>query len=377
MRPKIPPFKTAAEGAVAVQAYFRQVLHDVPFTELMHALFQSKAYVKMVKDKEPFDPHKLHFSEISSECPALPILSVTQGEHSERELNSYMKSGELHEMALLGVLEWGHPGEFEYQFTPSTIPSETQAHMDAIWRTRKVIFELKSAGVGAKDLNKFPLRSHQLQLGGYVGFMEEETNEDWLGIFLYTYRDAVLEVDAYPLSEHCKEEMALRIEEAVNHLKRGTVPAIPKHFDPEKYPCVWHQKGGRTSKCKMYNYCWGDYQPEEIKPKPLPAAEAQAIADNIATLLLSKQQIKERLKQVEEDLSLEEEKLRGDFDAAHNGVIFTNHPDFNIKEVVHDAREDYDLRELLRRGLIDKSLLEMVKTKVAGSRYIRFVKKKG
>lgn len=369
-----------------IQAYFRQVLHDVHFTELMNSLFKSEAYLQMVNSKEEFDPKKLHFSEVSGECPRLPILGVLHPEASVRQLNSYMKSGELHEMALLGVLEYGHPDEFEYQYTPSTIPDGTQAHMDVLWRKRKLVLELKSAGAGAKDLNKFPMQNHQLQLGGYVAYTEEEEkqiaailNKDfipWMGILLYTYRDAILEVDAYPLAEHCKQEMVLRLEEAVSRLNSGKVPPIPKHFDPDKYPCVWHQKGGRVSKCKMYAYCWGSEQPEQEKPKPLSSNEAQKIADNLANLLLAKQQLKEKLKEVEEDVDIEQDKLRGEFENSAKGVVFTNHPDYNIKKVVTEPKKDYDLRELLRRGLIDDSLLRMVEKNTVGSRYVKFVKKK-
>lgn len=386
-KPRIPEFTSAAEGALHIQAYFRQVLHDVHFTELMHALFQSKAYIKMVEEKEEFDPTKLHFSEISGECSRLPILSVLNAETNERQTNSYMKSGELHEMALLGVLEYGHPGEFEYQYTPTTIPEGTQAHMDVVWRKRRLVMELKSAGVGAKDVNKFPMQTHQLQLGGYVYCTEEEerqatheTEEEflpWMGILLYAFRDAILEVDAYPLPDHCKQEMALRIDEAVTRLKSNSLPSIPKHFDPEKYPCVWHLKGGRTSKCKHYAYCWGEQQPEREKAKPLGSNEAQKIADNLANLLLKKQQLKEKSKEVEEEIDLEQGKLREEFESAVKGVVYTNHPDYNVKEVVTEARDDYDLRELYRRGLIDGSLLAMVKKRTLPSRYVRFVKKKG
>lgn len=386
-RPRIPEFTTAAEGALHIQAYFRQVLHDVHQRELLYALFQSENYLRMVEEKEEFDPTKLHFSEVSGECPRLPLLSVMNAESNERQINSFMKSGELHEMLLLGVLEYGHPNEFEYQYTPASIPEGTQAHMDVIWRERRVVMELKSAGVGAKDVNKFPMPSHQLQLGGYVHFTEEDERQvaevlgrdfvPWMGVLIYTFRDAVLEVDAFPLPEHCKQEMALRIDEAVTRLKNNSLPSIPKHFDPEKYPCIWHMKGGRTSKCKHYAYCWGDRQPEQEKAKPLSNNEAQKIADNLAQLLLKKQQLKEKAKEVEEDIDLEQEKLRNEFESAVKSVVYTNHPDYNIKEVVTEARDDYDLRELLRRGLIDQSLLEMVKKRTLPSRYVRFVKKRG
>lgn len=360
---KIPKFKTPQEGVLAIESYLRQVLSSVPYAELP---------IKRPQVKD-FDPKKLHFSDIASECPRKAILSATIN-NNEFKGNGYTLAGEHLETLVVGALEYGHPDEFDLQGSLSNIPEETQAHMDAVWNCRNVIFEIKSIGIAARQVKDYPLIPHQIQLGMYVAKKEQETGEKWTGFLIYIFRENPMEVDVFFLPEHFKNEALLRLEESVKNFKAKKIPPIPGYFEPDHFPCKWTTRTG-ASFCPHYKHCWEHYEKDETPLAPLTNREKQKKANALEEALAQKDALKDQIKELDEKIDTWEKELKGEFLKSDEGKIWTD-GETDLKHIVRPARVDHDLKQLMRKGLIPQNLLDMVKKNVPASEHIRRVKKK-
>lgn len=366
----IPEFKTPHQAAAAVEAYFRQVLSSHSFDKLVFRRSQPNN----------FDPHKLHFSEIASECPRLAPLSAHFGAEIKPEPNGYFLSGHLHETLLVAALEAGHPDEFDFQYSLPNVPEGTQSHIDALWRPRKTIIEFKSAALGIRDVKEFPKRQHQLQLAGYQAFIEDLTGDEWVGLLVYTFRDNPTLVDVFPLPPHFKGEMLVRIQESIQARRaiqeRGieAAPAIPRHFDPERFPCAWYAKGGKTTRCKMWNKCWGDRSIEQ--PTPLEQPELQSFVDRLGAIKEQTDKLRDKLAQFKNEEKDILSRLAPHFKASPKQTLVSNYGEFNPKLVERQGGVDYDWKEGLKKGFFRQEDLAKIEYHKEGYTYLTWLKKK-
>jgi len=358
---KIPSFTDAPSAALAIEAYLRQVLKETPYSSYKFREVPAKN----------FDSSKLHFSEIASECPRKALLSVNT-ENSFKG-NGFTLAGEHYEKLVVAALDLYHEGEFDGQASISSIPPETQAHVDLIWTNKKVVIEIKSIGIAARKVTTYPLVSHYNQLGGYVGYKEKETGEEWIGILIYIFRENPMLVDVFPLPSKYKKESVFRVEETVNNYKNGYIPLIPLHFDPTSFPCSWYSKDNEASLCNHFETCWGKDPVKNSEPVKLLDWEKQQKANKLEKLLEQKELLAIEVKQLNANIKKLEKELKSEFDDCPT-VTGT---DTNLRRVEKKARKSYDLQLLLKKGLISDNLLALCERNVAGSSYVRRVKKGG
>jgi hypothetical protein len=366
---KIPIYDCASDAALAVEAYLREVLSSTNSEEIIKRI--GKSYEKA---KKPFDPNKLHFSDMASDCPRLAVLRTTGKARSDPEPNGLFLAGHRDEATLIAALEIGHPDEFDYQFSPPNIPASTQAHCDAVWKSRRTIFEFKSVSINARKVDKFPLVKHQLQLAGYVHYMEELTGEKWFGLLVYTFRENPMEIDVYPLIEHYKGEMQMRIASATQNLKAKIEPPIPKHFNPGKYPCTWFQQG-KVKKCDMWDYCWAAFK--QIKPKPLTDFEAQRKVNHLAGLLEKRTEINQKVKEINAEISNTTSVLSPFFQKSEDAKLYSDAHGKNIKLIQKGGGKKYRYTQLVKKGLVTPKMLEMVEEPIPKTEYVRLVRANG
>jgi hypothetical protein len=114
---KIAPFTDTVTLAENIEAYLRFVLQNVDFRSLP----------KRGSDGEftAFDASLMHMSDIAHDCPRRAPLHVQVAPEVlvEPVTKGYFISGHIHEELLVSCLEYGHPGEFEYQKTLPNLPA--------------------------------------------------------------------------------------------------------------------------------------------------------------------------------------------------------------------------------------------------------------
>lgn len=360
---KIPDFDTPYRGAQAIEAYLKQMLRS-----------REKEYTLVLRPGGDFDKTKFHFSDIASKCPRIPIFSVMYRREENRSSHGYYLSGHVHEALICAILDVNHPGEFDFQFKPKNIDPRTQAHFDAIWQPRKVVLELKTTKERIREVGDYPKTEHLMQLGGYVGAVEDDTGEEWQGFLIYIFRDNPVEVDVFPLPSHFKGEMRLRIHETLQNYTDGILPDIPEGFDPSKFPCGWF-KDKELVKCPFWDRCWAEVEKEEVQP--LQDKELHKMANRLNKLIIEK---RDRNGDIPHDMEKEmrqlSEELIPHMERRSSLTVSVDDAECDLKLIKRKDSEVVDWERGQKLGLFKDIDLTPLKVPRAGFSYIKRVKKK-
>ncbi len=319
-----------------------------PRTPISSALIAARMR-EVLEDR--LDPREFRLSEVGR-CPRMRIAKVLgiPGEDPTETDAAYFERGRIVERWIVEQFREQYPRRCRTQ-TEVRTPTGEVGHIDLTFPAERLIVEVKSVSVGARDL---PRPEHVRQCQAYLHFWRDAAGNHKADTceLVYVRWGAGLETESYTIcrDSNVGRDIEAELRELHSYRDRGTLPPIPAGHKPESYPCRWRNRAGEVH-CSHYALCWSG-------AAAVPPLDAPEVAEEAGRLY----ELTEKLRSVRhtaEDLEGAIEVLRSRLgrvlsehgrDALEAGGIL-------VRRTPVAGRDYYDIPAALKAGAVSEAAL--------------------
>ena len=214
----------------------------------------SKAIADMAKSEEP----RLRLSAVGL-CPRQQFYSIKEGVTVDLSpMEGILATGKLFE----AIIEVAFPDAIK-QFEVDL--DGVKGHIDFYLPNEKIFFECKSLGIAG--LSYTPIEHHIKQVHAYHTALVAMGLGVHTGYLVYFPREDISQFVVYEVPYD--EMEALEVTNWVKTMKRAveenTVPPVPSHYRPNKFPCQWYSvHAKRQMVCPFIERCWSNAEITDI-----------------------------------------------------------------------------------------------------------------